>query len=402
MYQKPELLAPAGDWPSLTAALAAGADSVYFGVKGFNLRHFASNFELSELPKLLAEIHSRDKKGFLTLNTIVMDNELACVTKVLKVAKKAGVDAVLLWDMAVMRIAMDLGLKVHLSTQASVANFEAVKFYAGLGVQRVVLARECSLKNMGDIIKQLKKESLPCEIEVFVHGAMCVSVSGRCFLSQEAFGESANKGRCLQPCRREYIIKEKDGEQEFILGQDYVLSPRDLCSIEFVDKLIETGINSFKIEGRIRPPEYVMAVTGAYRKAIDACVSGAYTDAIKKVLSAEIGAVYNRGFSEGFYFDVPVDLGSSGPQTSGRKVYLGRVEKYYKSIAVAEIVVHDGTVAVGDRVLVIGKSTAPQWLDIGSMEKEHIVVNSAGKGENVAVKVPFSVKRGDKIFRWEE
>jgi putative protease len=304
--------------------------------------------------------------------------------------------------MAVLSIARSLGLEVHISTQASVANAEAVKFYAGLGAKRIVLARECSLNDIAEIICQLRKDQTECEIEVFIHGAMCVSVSGRCFLSQEAFKESANKGRCLQPCRREYLIKEADGESEFIIGKDYILSPRDMCSVEFIDQLIETGVSSFKIEGRMRPPEYVSTVTGVYRKAIDAYAEGALTDKLKKNLLKSLSSVYNRGFSQGFYFEVPADLGSKGPQSPGRKIYIGRIEKFYGNIGVAEVIIHDGAINTGDNMLVIGKKTAPQWLNIESMERDHQRITSAGKGQNVAIKIPFRVRKGDKIFRWEE
>ncbi|HQL41597.1 MAG TPA: peptidase U32 family protein, partial [Candidatus Omnitrophota bacterium] len=256
----PELVAPAGDWASVHAATSAGADAVYFGVKTLNMRHEASNFDLLEIKKVINFLHERGVKGYLTVNTIIMEADRPKLRRILKEAKAAEVNAVILWDTAALSMAMEAGLKVHLSTQASVASADAVAFYARLGVSRIVLARECTLDDIQQITREVKKRKIPCDLEAFVHGAMCVSISGRCFLSELSFDKSANRGECLQPCRREFAIRDVDDESQYILGQDYVLSPKDLCAIDFLDKLMESGLVAFKIEGRMRSPEYIRVV----------------------------------------------------------------------------------------------------------------------------------------------
>ena len=272
-----ELVSPAGDWSSLAGAIEAGCDSVYFGVKGLSMRNLATNFDILEIKKLMSTLHKHGKKGYLALNVIIYNKEINKIKKILKEAKVARVDAIILWDMAVFSIAKELGLKIHLSTQASISNFLALKNYCQQGTKRVVLARENSLSDIKAIASKIKKEKLTCQIETFIHGAMCLSVSGRCFLSEYSFSKSANRGECIQPCRREYIIYDTQGDCQYLAGKDYLLSPKDLCTIDFIDKLIEAGIDAFKIEGRIRSPEYVRVVTSAYRRAIDAYFSGKLT-----------------------------------------------------------------------------------------------------------------------------
>lgn len=260
-----ELLAPAGNWISLRAAIEAGADSIYFGLKELNMRAKANNFKLNEINKVTQECRKHKVKAYLTLNTIIYENELNKIKSILKKAKQAKIDAIICWDHAVIKEASKLKLPIHLSTQASVSNSEAAKFYKKLGVKRIILARELNLNQ----IKQIKKES-KIEVEVFIHGAMCVSISGRCFLSHYLFNKSANRGECLQPCRRKFILKDIEENHELELGQDYIISPKDLCTIDIIDKLIKAKIGCFKIEGRMRSPEYVKTVTEVYREAIDA------------------------------------------------------------------------------------------------------------------------------------
>lgn len=271
---KPELIAPAGDWISLRAATQAKADAVYFGVKELNLRLGAKNFLVKDIKKVIEQCHKRNVKAYLTLNTIVYDNEINKLRNILKEAKQANIDAVIAWDFSVVKECEKLNLPIHLSTQASISNFESLFFLKNKikNLKRIVLARELSLEQIQSIIKEIRNKKLDIEIETFVHGAMCVSVSGRCFLSQEIFRKSANRGECLQPCRREYIILEPEDKYRLKLGKNYILSPKDLCALPFIDKLIKAGINAFKIEGRNRSPEYVKTVTECYREAIDAVV----------------------------------------------------------------------------------------------------------------------------------
>src|SRR3989344_2768683 len=267
----PELIAPAGNWPMLIAAIKAKADAVYFGVKQLNMRMTANNFELSELKKVVSECHKNKVKAYLTLNSIIYDDEIEKLKKILTEAKKAKIDAVIAWDFSVLKEANKLKIPIHLSTQASVSNYESAEYYyKKFNVESITLARELSLEQIKEIIKKIKQNKLKLKIETFIHGAMCVSISGRCFLSQEIFNKSANRGECLQPCRRLYKITDVEEGFELDLGQDYILSPKDLCAIEIIDKLIKSGINAFKIEGRNRSSEYVKVATECYREAIDA------------------------------------------------------------------------------------------------------------------------------------
>lgn len=396
----PELLSPAGDWPSLYSAVENGADSVYFGIKNINMRHMASNFDVLELPKIMGYLKKNDVQGYLTLNTIISNEELAKVGKILKAAKKAGVDAVILWDLAVLKMAREAGLTIHISTQASVANFDSLKMYYQMGAKRVVLARECTLLEIKKIVQQIEKEKIDCSVEAFVHGAMCVSISGRCFLSQYTFGKSANKGQCLQPCRREFLITDKDGESQYILGEDYILSPKDLCSIDFINELIDAGIVSFKIEGRMRSAEYVKVATSCYRKAIDSCFKGKYTKKLKAALTEELSKVFNRGFHNGFYYGMPADDKSRRLQHVYEKVFLGEVTRFFKKISVAEVRLRTGSLSVGEQILFIGKSTPADSVNVQEIQSDNEFVKSAKKGEVVGIKLPFFVKPKDKVFLW--
>jgi len=402
VVKKPELVAPAGNWSSLRSAIASGANSVYFGVKGLNMRNLATNFDILEIKKVIELLHKKKRKGYLALNTIVYNKEIVKVTKVLKAASKAGVDGVILWDMAVFSKAQELGLKVHLSTQASVANFSALKEHALRGVKRVVLARECRLSDIKEITSKIKKEKLDCEVEAFIHGAMCLSVSGRCFLSEFTFSKSANRGQCLQPCRREYIIADTQGECHYIAGQDHILSPKDLCTIDFIDKLIEAGINAFKIEGRIRSSEYVGVVTSVYRRAIDSYFRGKLTKTLKEKLRKELNSVYNRGFSSGFYWGQPKESPNRFLENTYEKVYLGEVIKFYKKINVAEIRVRNERLKKGARILFIGKNTPASFAKVGGIQINHKFVEAIEKGEVGGVKLPFVTKRKDKVFLWQK
>ncbi|MBF0217194.1 MAG: U32 family peptidase [Candidatus Omnitrophica bacterium] len=399
---KPELISPAGDWPSLASALESGADSVYFGVKTFNLRASAENFELLELKKVMSLVRERARKGYLALNVLVYDREIAKIDRVLNNARDNGVDAIICWDMAILKKAMDKGLNVHLSTQANVSNFETVKFYAGIGVKRIVIARECTLDDIKAITDSIKKENVEIEIEAFVHGALCVSVSGRCFMSQHTFQKSAMRGECLQPCRREYVIKSVDGSSEYILGKDYILSPKDLCSIGFIDRLIGAGITAFKIEGRIRPPEYVREVTSVYREGIDAYFNGAYDDQLKTALYDRLKKVYNRGLSDGFYLGGPDEWASGKLESEYEKSFLGEIVNFYGDLSVGEIILRGGDLNKGAELLVIGKKTPAGIFKAEEIQVEHKSVEHVPRGSSAAVKFPFPARRNDRVYLWNK
>jgi len=400
MIKKPELVAPAGDWSALRSAISAGCDSVYFGLKGLSMRNLASNFDLSEIAKVMKLLHKNKKRGFLALNVIVYNKEISKLKKILSEAKKNKVDGVILWDMAVFRLAKDLGLTVHLSTQASVSNFLALKNYHALGAKRIVLARECGLLDIKTIVRRIKKEKLNCQIEAFIHGAMCVSVSGRCFLSEYSFAKSANRGECLQPCRRQFLISDVEDEVQYLLGQDYILSPKDLCTIDFIDQLIALGIDAFKIEGRNRSPEYVGVVTSVYRRAIDAYFSKKLTKSLKAKLKDELATVYTRGFSSGFYRGQPKDAVSKKLEHTHEKVYVGEVLKFYKKIGVAEVWVRDHPLKKGDRIVCFGKSTPASFAKVSDIQINHVFVDELARGEKGGLKVPFILKPKDKVFIW--
>ena len=389
---KPELLSPVAGFDSLKAAVDAGADAVYFGVNELNMRANARNFKLSELKKAVDFCHKSKVKAYLALNTIIYEDELAKIRKILKKAKQANVDAVILWDMAVLEETKKLKIPVHLSTQASVSNSSAANFYKKLGIKRIILARECTLRQIGGI-----KKNSGIEIETFIHGAMCVSVSGRCFLSQEIFRRSANRGDCLQPCRREYSIEDAEEKHKLKLGKNYVMSPKDLCSLPFLGKLAKAGITAFKIEGRNRSPEYVKAVTEVYREAIDSKLTKSKMQSLMKKLKT----VYNRGFSSGFFLGLPTAkdfTDSYGSKATTRKQYVGFVKNFYKNVGAAEIKLEAGSLKAGDKLLIIGNKTGVAEETVTSMQINKKPVKKAEKGKRVGIKTKSQVRENDKVY----
>lgn len=402
IIKKPELVAPAGDWAGLVTAVEHGADSVYFGVKGLNMRNLAGNFDCLELKKVMSFLAKHKKKGYLALNVIIMESELTKVETILTQAKQAGVDGVILWDLAVLNIAKKLKIPIHISTQASISNSSAFETFAKMGAKTIVLARECTLTDIKNIISEKQNKNIKCKVEAFIHGAMCISISGRCFLSSYTAAKSANRGECFQYCRREFQIKDIENESEYILGKDYVLSAKDLCSIDFIDQLIEAGIDCFKIEGRRRAPEYVKVVTSVYRAAIDAYFAGELTVGLKKQFKAELSRVFNRGFSKGFYFGKPRKAFSSGLDNTYEKEFLGEVVKFFKKISVAEIRLQNKALDKGQELLFIGKNTPACFTIVQELQQKHVFVDSVNKGELVGIKLPFIVKPKDKVFLWSK
>ncbi|MBS3163280.1 U32 family peptidase [Candidatus Woesearchaeota archaeon] len=394
MLKKPELLSPVSDFTSLVSAINAGADSVYFGLKELNMRINAKNFSLSEIKKVVKICHRHKIKAYLALNTIIYDSEIKKVIKILKKAKELRIDAVICWDNAVILEAKKLKIPVHISTQASVSNSESAKFYRFLGAKRIVLARELSLEQ----IKKIKKDA-DIEIECFIHGAMCVSISGRCFMSQFVFGKSANRGDCIQPCRRRYLLKDIEEGYELELGNNHVLSPKDLCTLPFIEKLIESNIDAFKIEGRSRSPEYVKVVTECYRKAIDAYFENKLTKELKNRLMQELKKVYNRGFSSGFYLGKPInEFIESDNQSKTKKVFIGIINNYYKRNGVAEFKLFTGKLKVGDTIMIQGPTTGVIEQKVRSIEIEHKNISSVKKGNSFGIKIDKNVRKNDKVF----
>jgi len=394
---KPELMAPAGNKTMLTAVVNAGADAVYFGVEKLNMRAKASNFRTDNLLELTSLCKERDVKTYLTLNTIIYEEELPQLREIVLKAKKAGVDRIICWDFSVVQLCKELEMPFCISTQGSVSNSLAAGFYKDLGAERIVLARECTLED----IKKVRAFT-DLEIEVFIHGAMCIAVSGRCFMSHHLFDKSANRGECIQPCRREYEVYDPTIGKSMIVGEDYILSPEDLCTIGFIDQLIEAGIDSFKIEGRKRSPEYAAAVTAAYRKAIDLYYEGKLTQEIKTDLLKELEKVFNRGFSTGFYFDTPGSeeyAGIYGSRANTRKEFLGRVVNYYKQAGVVYISIETGILREGDEIYIIGETTGVVRIKVDNiLQEDNNKVQSASKGEKVTFSCAELVRPRDAVY----
>ena len=399
-HRKPELMAPAGDWTMLITAVSAGADAIYFGLDKLNMRIKAQNFTLKDLPKISRFCKKHKVKSYLTLNTIVYEEEIKELKKIIDCAKKSGIDRVICWDFAVAQLCKKKKMPFCISTQASISNSLSAEFFKSLGAVRIVLARECSLEEIKKIRKKTK-----LELEAFIHGAMCISVSGRCFLSHHLFGKSANRGECIQPCRREFEVYDPSIDKSMIVGEDYILSPNDLCTIEFIDKLIEAGIDSFKIEGRKRSPEYVATTVSVYRRAIDLYYEGELTAEKKKEFLAELETVYNRGFSSGFYFEVPSSEEYAdiyGSKATTRKVFVGKVLNYFKEPKVAHILLETGLIKVGDKILIIGESTGVLEIEIGNMKVNDEKKSIAKKSDEITLQIPSLVRRNDRVYLVEK
>lgn len=395
-HSKPELMAPAGDWMMLRAAVSNGADAVYFGLDKLNMRAKAANFSVEELPEIISFCKEHKVKTYLTLNTIVFEEELSELEEIIIAAKQNGVDRIICSDLAVADLCHKHQFPFCISTQSSISNSLAADVYKRMGAVRIVLARECSLQEIKNI-----RSKTDLEIEAFVHGAMCIAVSGRCFMSHHLFGKSANRGECIQPCRREYEVFDPAIGKSLIMGEDYVMSPKDLCTIEFIDQLIEAGIDSFKIEGRKRAPEYVAKAVSVYRQAIDLYFKGKLTEEKKKELLTELEKVYNRGFSSGFYFDVPSSneySGVEGSKATTRKSYIGKVLNYYKEIQVAHILLESGKIKIEDELLIMGETTGVLDIKLEKFSVNDIENSIANRGDEITLKVPSLVRRNDKVY----
>ena len=393
---KPELMAPAGDWTMLHAAVSNGADAIYFGLDKLNMRAKAANFSLDELPEITSFCKEHNVKTYLTLNTIVFEEELAELEEIIIAAKKHGVDRIICSDLAVADLCYKHNFPFCISTQSSISNSLAADVYKRMGAVRIVLARECSIEEIKKI-----RDKTDLEIEAFIHGAMCIAVSGRCFMSHHLFGKSANRGECIQPCRREYEVYDPSIDKSLIIGEDYVMSPKDLCTIEFIDQLIETGIDSFKIEGRKRAPEYVAKAVSVYRRAIDLYYDQNLTDDKKKEFLAELETVYNRGFSSGFYFDIPSSeeyAGVTGSKATTRKVYVGKVINYFKELQVAHILLESGEIKINDEILILGETTGVLEIKLSQFSVNDKDAIAAKRGDEITLIVPSLVRRNDKVY----
>ena len=384
---KIELLAPAGDFPSLLAGIEAGADAVYLGLKEFNMRDSAKNFSLKDLEKISKICKEKGVKLYLTLNVIIYDDELKKLEGIVNKVK-GKVDAIICWDLSVINLCKKNKVDFHISTQASVSNTKAAKFYKKLGAKRINLARELNLK-------QIKNISKIIPVEIFGHGALCVSISGRCFTSQFLQDKSANRGQCAHPCRRAFTIKDSD-DYELKLENNRVMSAKDLCTLPFIEKIKKSGISALKIEGRNRNAEYVFNVVSEYRKSLDKKLS---EKEIKESLE-RLKKVYNRGLSSGFYLGLPTPddfCKTENGEAREKKLFVGKVEKYWGKMGVAHVKILSGKLQVGDEIYIRGNTTGLIRVKIESMEIKNKPVEQVKKGQDVGIKLPLC-RKGDEVY----
>lgn len=408
--EKIELMAPAGNFESLQAALDNGADSVYFGVEQLNMRARASiNFTIDDLQEIVRRCEEKKVRTYLTLNTIIYDHDLSLIKTLLSKAKTAGVTAVIASDQAVISSARSMGIDIHISTQLNITNIETVKFYS-LFAETMVLSRELSLRQVKKITEQIQKEQIKgpsgelVKIEIFGHGALCMAVSGKCYLSLHSHNSSANRGACKQNCRKKYTVIDQESGFEIEIDNEYMMSPKDLCTINFLDEVMEAGVQVLKIEGRGRAPEYVATVTKAYREAIDSWKEGTYSQEKVEDWMQRLSTVYNRGFWSGYYLGQELGEWSktSGSQATQKKVYVGKGVHYFPKAGIAEFKIEAYDIKKGDKILVTGPSTGSQELEIEEMFVNDEVSEVAQKGDSCTLKTPFRVRLSDKIYKLVE
>lgn len=402
-----EITSPVGSFESLMSALQNGADSVYFGIGKLNMRSgSAVNFTEKDLVKIVRLCREHKAKAYLALNVVVFDEEVNTVFSILETAKKSGVDAIIATDISVLEKAKELGFTIHMSTQSNITNIEAVKFFSRWA-DVIVLSREMTLDHIIVLNRKIKDQNI-CgpsgkiiRTEIFAHGALCMAISGKCYLSLDNMNSSANRGACTQICRRPYKVTDMEGGVELIVDNEYIMSPKDLASISFLDKLIAAGISILKIEGRGKPAEYVGTVTRVYKEALTAIASNEYNKKNITRWQAEIGKVYNRGFWEGYYLGKKTGEWSKrhGSSASTKKDYIGRISNYFNNIGVAEAKAETGDVYPGEKIIITGSSTGLYEGIIEEVHIEHRSKEKASKGQLFAFKVSRLVRRGDKLYR---
>ena len=403
-----ELMAPAGDFTSLQAALDNGADSIYFGVEQLNMRARASmNFTILDLPEISRRCKEKGVRTYLTLNTIIYDHDLSIIKTLLDKAKEADLTAVIAMDQAVIAYARQIGMEVHISTQINITNIETVKFYA-LFADTMVMSRELSITQIKKICSQIEKEQIKgpsgnlVEIEIFGHGALCMAVSGKCYLSLHSHNSSANRGACKQNCRKKYTVIDQESGFEIELDNEYMMSPKDLCTIGFLDQIVDAGVKVLKIEGRGRAPEYVATVTKCYREAIDSIADGTFSVEKVEGWMKQLETVYNRGFWSGYYLGQELGEWSpnSGSSATQKKIYIGKGRHFYPKSNIAEFLIEAYDLSIGDRVLIQGPTTGSQEIVI-----EHMMVDGkegatkASKSDVVTFKTEFRVRPSDKLYK---
>lgn len=402
-----EIMAPVGSYDSLAAAIQGGADSVYFGIEGLNMRARSSNnFTFDDMKNIANICRENGMKSYLTVNTIIYDNDINLMHQIVDAAKEAQVSAIIASDVSVMMYARSIGVEVHLSTQLNITNTEALKFY-GQFADVVVLARELNLDQVSSIYKDIVDQQIKgpngelIRIEMFAHGALCMAVSGKCYLSLHEKDVSANRGACNQICRRGYIVKDKDSEIELEIDNEYIMSPKDLKTIHFMNKMLDAGVRVFKIEGRARGPEYVRKVVECYKQAAQAYCDGTFTEEKIEQWSEKLATVFNRGFWDGYYLGQRLGEWSSnyGSGATKRKVYIGKGLKFFSNIGVAEFLMETQSLSVGDEILITGPTTGAVSQIVEEIRVDLKPVQTTVKGEKFSIKVTEKVRPSDKLFK---
>lgn len=403
----PELLAPAGAFESLSAAIQAGADAVYFGVEQLNMRaRSTNNFTIEDLGAISDTCKKSNVRTYLTLNTVLYDHDIALMRRILDAAKENSITAVIASDQAVLMHAKKVGIPLHLSTQVNVSNLESVEFYSAYA-DAIVLARELSLKQVADIVKQIKRHDVRgpsgelVKIEIFGHGALCMAVSGKCYMSLHSHYASANRGACIQNCRRSYIVTDKEEGIEFEVDNEYIMSAKDLCTIDFLDQVISTGIGILKIEGRGRPADYVYTTVKCYREALDALRDGSYTPEKVAKWKERLATVFNRGFWSGYYLGKEMGewTDSYGSKATKNKIYLGRGRKYFSDLQVAEFIMEAHALSEDDSILIIGPTTGVVQTGVTELRVNDTAVDTVKKGMVFSLPITTKIRPSDKLYK---
>lgn len=407
MQEQFEIMSPVGSRESLMAALQAGADSIYFGIEALNMRaHSASHFTIADLHEIATTCAAHGTKSYLTVNTIIYGEDLPLMRQILDAALEAGISAIIASDVAVMSYCNKIGLEVHLSTQLNISNIEALRFYAQFA-DVVVLARELNLDQVAEIHRQIVEENIcgpkgkQVRIEMFCHGALCMAISGKCYLSLDNLGHSANRGECMQVCRRSYTVRDRETGVELDIENKYIMSPKDLKTIGFVDRMMKAGVRVFKIEGRARSAEYVLTVTQCYKEAIAAVQSGEYTESRVEAWNKRLSTVFNRGFWDGYYLGRRLGEWSEkyGSSATEKKTYVGRGVKYYSRLGVAEFKLEAGDIREGDKLLITGPTTGAVYVQADDIRYDLQTVKEAVRGQSISLRVPVKVRPSDKLYR---
>ena len=402
-----EIMAPVGSHESMAAAIQAGADSIYFGIERLNMRaHSASTFTIDDLRDIARQCDEHGMKSYLTVNTIIYGEDLPLMRQIIDAAHEAGISAVIASDVAVMQYCRQVGQEVHLSTQLNISNIEALKFYAQFA-DVVVLARELNMDQVAEIFRQVEEQHVcgpsgqQIRIEMFCHGALCMAVSGKCYMSLDAANRSANRGECIQICRRSYTVTDNETGYQLEIDNKYVMSPKDLKTVRFIDRLMKSGVRVFKIEGRARGPEYVYTVVKCYKEAIQAVLDGTFTEEKKDEWDQRLATVFNRGFWDGYYQGQKMGEWNKnyGSNATERKVYIGKGTKYYSKLGVAEFTVEATTFKVGDRMLITGPTTGVIYVTADEIHDDNGPVKVAQQGTRVSIAVPEKVRPSDKLFK---